>query len=253
MKLFNSLFPIIYLSLEVFLKNTFALPLSIIVPVYNTGPYLDRCIKSILNQTFKDYELIFVDDASTDNSLDILKKYKETDNRIKIIHLEINKGPGAARNIGMDNAEGEFIGFVDSDDYIDERFYESLMKNSNEYDIVIGHKVISTNTMEYHEKSKNSAIWNVYEKVWRKTFIKNNNIRFNETMRHGGDDVEFNNLAYTFNPKILKLPDEGIYYYYKRRTGSSTYISKKQLRKFEKKVKKNLRKQKRINKNKKFL
>ncbi|KAG4097251.1 nucleotide-diphospho-sugar transferase [Neocallimastix lanati (nom. inval.)] len=252
MKLFKSIFLITYLSLEVVLKKTFAIPLSIIVPVYNTGPFLDRCIKSILNQTFKDYELIFVDDASTDNSLDILKKYKEIDNRIKIIHLEINKGVSGARNTGMDNSEGEFIGFVDSDDYIDKRFYESLMKNSYDNDIVIGHKVWSTNSIDYNEKCKNSAIWNVYEKIWRKTFLKNNNIRFNEKIKRN-EDVEFNKLAFKFNPKILNLPDKGIYYYNKKRTGSNMNISKEQLSNFEKQIKKNLRKQKRIKKNKNFL
>ncbi|KAL6632798.1 nucleotide-diphospho-sugar transferase [Neocallimastix sp. 'constans'] len=252
MKLFKCIFLITYLSLLVFLKSTFALPLSIIVPVYNVSPYLDRCIKSILNQTFKDYEVIFVDDASTDNSLEILKKYKETDNRIKIIHLEINKGAGAARNIGMDIAEGEFIGFVDSDDYIDEPFFETLMKNSYDNDIVVGRVAMSTNISDYYTKEEPTT-WAVYDKIWRRTFIKNHNIRFNEVMRHGGDDIEFNNVAYTFNPKILKLPDEGIYYYYKRRTGSSVYYSKRQLRKFERKAKRNFRKQKRINKNKSSL
>ncbi|KAL6608575.1 nucleotide-diphospho-sugar transferase [Neocallimastix sp. 'constans'] len=251
MKLFKSLSLIIYLSLEVLLKYTFALPLSIIVPVYNSGPFLDRCIKSILNQTFKDYELVFVDDASTDNSLDILKKYKETDNRIKIIHLEINKGPGGARNIGMDNIEGEFIGFVDSDDYIDKSFFEELMNNSYDNDIVIGHIAKGTNISDNYIIDE-STTWAIYDKIWRKTFIKNNNIRFNEKMRHGGDDIEFNEVAYKFNPKILKLPDKGIYYYYKRRTGSVMNYSKKILRKIERKAKKNLRKQRRINRNKNF-
>ncbi|ORY20626.1 nucleotide-diphospho-sugar transferase [Neocallimastix californiae] len=237
MKLFNRLILIIFLFLDIFLKSTLGLSLSIIVPVYNSGPFLDRCIKSILNQTFKDYELILVDDASSDNSLDILKKYKETDNRIKIIHLEINKGPGGARNIGMDYAEGEFIGFVDSDDYIDESFFEILMKNSYDNDIIVGHMVKGTNISDNYIKEKPST-WAVYDKIWRKPFLKNNNIRFNELMRHGGEDIEFNDLAYKFNPKILKLPDEGIYYYYKRRTGSNTNYSKKRLRKFERMAKK---------------
>ncbi|KAL6632794.1 nucleotide-diphospho-sugar transferase [Neocallimastix sp. 'constans'] len=252
MKLFKSLSLIIYLSLEVLLKYTFALPLSIIVPVYNSGPFLDRCIKSILNQTFKDYELVFVDDASTDNSLNILKKYKETDNRIKIIHLEINKGPGGARNIGMDNIEGEFIGFVDSDDYVDESFFEELMKNSYDNDIVVGRIALGTIISDNYIIDE-STTWAIYDKIWRKTFIKNNNIRFNETMIHGGDDIEFNKVAYKFNPKIKRLPDKGIYYYYKRRTGSTVNYSKKQLRKFERKAKKNLRNHRRINRNKNFL
>ncbi|KAL6608589.1 nucleotide-diphospho-sugar transferase [Neocallimastix sp. 'constans'] len=247
MKLFNNLLLIIYLTLEVLLSSTFSIPLSIIVPVYNTGPFLDRCIKSILNQTFKDYELIFVDDASTDNSLNKLKKYRETDNRIKIIHSEINKGPGGTRNIGIDNAEGEFVGFVDSDDYIDKSFFEILMKNSYDNDIVVGRIVRSTNISDYYIKERHTK-WAVVDKIWRKNFIKKNNIRFNETMRHGREDDEFNNEAYKFNPKILKLPDEGIYYYYKRRTGSNQNFSKDQIKKFERNAKREFKKQKKSKK-----
>ena len=222
-----------FLYLEIFVKNVNSLPLSIVVPVFNTASYLDRCISSILNQTFKDFELICVDDGSTDNSMEILEKYKMTDNRVKVIHFEQNKGASAARNAGIENAKGEFIGFVDSDDYIDERFYENLLQKSNDYDIVIGKLVLSTNISKFYYKSKFKNHWSIYDSIWRKEFLNENNIRYDETLKTG-NDFAFNVLAFKYNPRILNLPDEGIYYYYKRRTGSLRNFSKKELRKFNK-------------------
>lgn len=99
--------------------------ISIIVPVYNVEEYLSNCIDSILNQTFKDFELILVNDGSTDNSLDICKHYKNIDNRIFIIDKK-NGGVSSSRNAGLDIAKGEYIGFVDSDDYIHPQMYEIL-------------------------------------------------------------------------------------------------------------------------------
>lgn len=113
--------------------------ISIVVPVYNTEKYLDKCIQSILHQTYTDMEIIFINDGSTDRSLQILEKYQAQDTRIQIISVE-NGGQGKARNIGIERATGEFIMFVDSDDWINERCVETLyypMKNMR-YDIVIG-------------------------------------------------------------------------------------------------------------------
>ena len=90
--------------------------ISIIVPVYNTENYLDDCIFSIINQTFEDFEVIFVDDGSTDNSLNILNEFANNDQRLKVIHFDENKGVSYARNAGLDNAKGDYIIFIDSDD-----------------------------------------------------------------------------------------------------------------------------------------
>ena len=92
--------------------------ISVIVPIYNTEKYLNRCIDSILSQTLNDIELILINDCSTDKSLDIINSYKKYDN-VSIIDLEEKLGPGGARNIGISHAQGEFICFIDSDDYID--------------------------------------------------------------------------------------------------------------------------------------
>ena len=99
--------------------------LSIIVPVYNVEPYLRRCIDSILAQTFTDFELILVDDGSPDNCPAICDEYAEKDPRIVVIHKQ-NGGLSDARNAGLDIARGEYIGFVDSDDYIDAEMYEKM-------------------------------------------------------------------------------------------------------------------------------
>lgn len=111
--------------------------LSIIVPVYKVEAYINKCIDSILNQTFTDYELILVDDGSPDNCGKICDEYALRDERIKVIHQE-NAGLSAARNTGLRYASGQCIAFVDSDDYIDTKMYEILInaQKTNDADIV---------------------------------------------------------------------------------------------------------------------
>ena len=101
---------------------------SIIVPVYNSGKYLKTCLDSLVNQTLKDIEIIAVDDCSTDNSLLILMDYAKKYHNIKVYHNRENLGQGASRNRGLDIARGEYIGFVDSDDYIRYTMYEDMYK-----------------------------------------------------------------------------------------------------------------------------
>lgn len=112
---------------------------SVIVPVYNTEGFLQKCLDSLTNQTLEDIEIICVNDGSTDNSLKILQEYATKDKRIKIINQE-NKKQGAARNAGMKIATGEYIGFVDSDDWIDLDFYEKLYNaaTGHNFDIALG-------------------------------------------------------------------------------------------------------------------
>lgn len=111
---------------------------SVIVPVYNTEKYIRKCVDSIINQTLKDIEIILVDDGSTDNSPEILDEYIARDSRATVIHKE-NGGQGSARNIGLDIAKGEYIGFVDSDDWVDLDMYEKLYTNAKltEADMVV--------------------------------------------------------------------------------------------------------------------
>lgn len=104
--------------------------LSIIVPIYNTEKYLKQCIDSILAQTFKEFELLLIDDGSTDKSWEICCEYEKIDSRIKIYQKQ-NSGVSATRNFGLEKAKGEYISFCDSDDILDYRLYELLIKKMN--------------------------------------------------------------------------------------------------------------------------
>ena len=106
---------------------------SIIVPVYNAERYLERCLNSLRNQTLKDVEIILVDDSSTDSSLQICNRIAQEDSRIKVIH-KANEGAGPARNAALHIASGEYIGFVDSDDFIELNMFESLYNKAVQYD-----------------------------------------------------------------------------------------------------------------------
>lgn len=179
---------------------------SIIVPVYNVETYLDRCVTSLIKQTYKDIEIILVDDGSTDSSSQICDKYKAADNRIQVIHKK-NGGLSDARNKGLQIASGEYIFFVDSDDYIDFNtcknfsYYASLG-----YDVLIGdaitvngnsnlaHKIEPQKMLHGHQYLLSAlqaggspmAAWlNVY----RKTFLIENNLYFKFGILH--EDEQF--------------------------------------------------------------
>ncbi len=110
--------------------------ISIIVPVYNTEKYLDRCIQSICKQSYQEMEILLVDDGSTDRSLEICKQWAEKDGRIQVFTKE-NGGSSSARNLGITKAQGEYLGFVDSDDYIEDTMYEDLVHAVVDYKALI--------------------------------------------------------------------------------------------------------------------
>lgn len=111
---------------------------SIVVPVYNTAPYLSDCLNSILAQTITDFEVILVDDGSTDNSLNVCNAFCQTDTRIHIIHHTQNYGVSHARKTGAKVARGEWLRFIDSDDVIPDNSLEILLRNTHDCDVVIG-------------------------------------------------------------------------------------------------------------------
>lgn len=132
--------------------------ISVIVPVYNTEKYLDRCIRSIIDQTFSDFELILVDDGSKDNSGFICDEWEKKDSRIKVIHQK-NAGAGAARNAGLAIAKGNYINFVDSDDWITPEMYEILYKLLRETSATIAMtNMISKSHYEKSEKLDTTKI-----------------------------------------------------------------------------------------------
>ncbi|MGI3170751.1 glycosyltransferase family 2 protein [Pseudooceanicola sp. C21-150M6] len=102
--------------------------ISVVVPVYNTEPYLEECLDSLLNQDHENLEIICVDDCSPDNSIDILQKYGQSDPRVTTLRHEVNQGLGPARNTGIKAANGGLIGFVDSDDWIEPEMYSKLLE-----------------------------------------------------------------------------------------------------------------------------
>lgn len=165
---------------------------SIIVPVYNVEKYLRSCLDSIINQTFKDIEIICVNDGSTDNSLEILKEYSKKDDRIIIINQE-NKGLSAARNTGIQNADSEFIAFVDSDDWIDlefiEKLYNAAIKNncdiaaasiirkrehSQKYRVHYSEEKVYTTLEEKLNICKIPNCCYVWNKLYKSELVKNN-------------------------------------------------------------------------------
>lgn len=168
--------------------------ISIIVPVYKVEPYIHKCIDSILNQTFKDFELILVDDGSPDNCGNICDEYEKKDIRIKVIHKE-NGGLSSARNAGLDIAIGKYVGFVDSDDYIEKDMYEILYSicEENKCDIAScssiiyfpnkkvingGHDLIIHNKKDAMKTMLEGKLYD--EVVWVKLFKRSviGNIRF---------------------------------------------------------------------------
>jgi glycosyltransferase involved in cell wall biosynthesis len=125
--------------------------ISVIVPVYNVKPYLKKCLDSILRQSYRDLEILVIDDGSTDGSQDICDDFGKTDERIRVFHTE-NRGLACARNLGLEHAKGDWIGFIDSDDWIEPDTYECLMKTAGETDADV---VECGYILEFAKTSKN--------------------------------------------------------------------------------------------------
>lgn len=160
---------------------------SAIIPVYNTEKYLEKCLDSVCNQTLSDIEIICIDDCSTDGSLEILKDYAQKDNRIKLIEFKENKGAAAARNEGIKAATGEYIGFIDSDDYPEtEHFYEQLYTKARETDADIAKGAYKDSETGYIDETinakikenKNNFCSTYCSAIFKNSLIKNNNIKF---------------------------------------------------------------------------
>lgn len=203
--------------------------ISIIIPIYNSEIYLKRCLDSVINQTYKDLEIILIDDGSTDKSYDICKQYSLNDSRIKLIH-ENNAGVSFARNIGLKNSTGEYIGFVDPDDFIESTMYEKLFNHMNyEIDITMCNYNIWENDKNTQSNIKfnnntisgNDLLYGIFERkymgsLWNKLFkrnviFKNNNlICFNENI-YLCEDVVF--LSEVLKNKKIQILNEPLYNY----------------------------------------
>lgn len=209
--------------------------LSIIVPVYNVEKYVEKAIESILNQDFKDLEIIIIDDGSTDNSATIINKYDNYKN-CKIIHKE-NAGLGAARNTGLREASGEYIMFLDSDDFLEHnsisKIYASVKEDDldvlqcsyrhvNEYgDYIGGEDIISsTNVMSGDEWIKNGNIsYGACFCIYRHEFLFDNNLEFMEGVLH--EDMDFT-LRATYLAKRIRSWNYSFYNYLIRPSSITT-------------------------------
>lgn len=166
--------------------------ISVIIPVFNGARYLRECLDSVCRQTLRDLEIICVDDGSTDDSLEILNSYAAKDSRIHIYSLPENKGAAAARNHGMDQATGEYLGFVDCDDYPCLDFYEKLWKGTEDgkFDVVKGNYrywgedgkslPVDYSMNEELKKHKTSFSFAFASAIYKHKIITNNNIKFPE-------------------------------------------------------------------------
>lgn len=166
--------------------------ISVIVPVYNVKPYLKRCLNSILEQTYTNFELILVNDGSNDGSAFILEEYAKKDNRIRIIHQE-NMGVSAARNRAIDEAKGDYVTFIDSDDFVEDFYLEHLYQAA----ISTGSDIAATNFSSFNEERQSFLFYHNKESYFQKIYS------VQEWMDLEGDTKNNMHLAFTFSP--LKL------------------------------------------------
>lgn len=207
--------------------------ISVIVPVYNVEQYLLRCINSILAQTFTDFELLLIDDGSTDNSGRICDEYAKKDNRIRVFHKE-NGGVSSARNVGLANAQGGWLWFVDSDDYLEQNALDIVILHLKyndaeiyEYSFKRGDRVIHILNKREKNIVGNDAImrffldtpkFHLWNKIIRKDVIKDTFFQSNISI---GEDFLF--LLVIFNRiNTYKYVDQVIYNYMDSRADSAT-------------------------------
>lgn len=224
--------------------------ISIIVPVYNAAPYLRKCLDSVVNQTLRNVEIIFIDDGSTDGSSEICKEYASKDNRI-IYYKKENEGLAAARQDGIERAHGEYVGFVDSDDWLELNMYERMFSvaEENNADVVfcncyfndsetdkiylqpgvydrerIEKEILPRTLAGISEKGSNSVIrWSNCLRIYRVDLIKANHIAFGRRFRRSQD------LQLTFETtlcanKYVSINDEPLYH--NRTQGNADSLSR---------------------------
>ena len=209
--------------------------ISIIIPVYNVEQWLDRCVESVANQTYKDIEIMLIDDGSTDKSSEICDKWDEKDGRITVYHKE-NEGLGLTRNFGLKKATGEYIAFIDSDDSVDEDYIECLYNAalSSGADFVSSdYKEFDCNTgkTNYHHRNMDAGIYETYEekefflnmmnpavwgKLFRRSFLLDNEI-FQSCIKH--EDLAIHSICVLLSNKIMYVP-KAMYNYTINRNGS---------------------------------
>ena len=204
---------------------------SIVIPVYNADKYLKRTLDCVLNQTYKDFEVLCINDCSTDNSLNILEEFADKDNRIKVLSNKTNLGAPYTINIGINLAKGEYIYIHDSDDYIEEKYLECMVQKIEQEncDIVLNLSIVNeTNGIstpykhpsmpqiqesgEYLDKitTIHDAPCFIWARLYRKSFLNNNKLRFLDI--HATDDVVFNGIVDMYCDKTFVFYGEKYHY-----------------------------------------
>lgn len=211
---------------------------SVIVPIYNVEKYIGKCILSIIEQTYKNIEIILVDDGSLDDSGNIADEYATRDNRIKVLH-KTNAGVSAARNSGLDAATGDFVCFSDGDDYVMPNYVEHLLKLCLTYHADVAYTVdmyttfhnehIANNQVKVitpEDATENILCYKVpigvYSKLFNREFLVKNNIRFLEDV-YIGEGFNFNTACFQRANKVV-MSNERIYFY--RRDNEASAMTK---------------------------
>ena len=224
--------------------------ISIIIPIYNVSQYLNECIQSVVNQSYKDFECILIDDGSSDGSEMICDQWAQKDSRIKVIH-QSNQGVSKARNRGIAEAQGEYITFIDSDDWIDPNYLNELFQPIEKYNVdlvVCGLqqqynngtfqnysykkkkiKIEKQFTNEFTDINKQFLLFGPVIKLYRKSIIQKHNIHFPPEYTYG-EDLLFN-YSYLEYVKAIYIVDQCLYHY--RIIGSGTLSSIKRINQFE--------------------
>lgn len=212
--------------------------ISVIIPMYNPGREIVRCFKSLENQTFTDYELILIDDGSKDPAYKAVEKYIDAStlkSKTRLLRQE-NAGVALTRNRGIEMAEGDYLAFIDQDDFVAKDYLENLYKAATEVngadkedspiDIVVsGYERVRSDGRIILKRDIKDAPWTKYTMItpwahlYRREFIVDNNIRFLDTKI--GEDVYFNLPAYTYTERIVILKDRGYKWFYNEKSVSN--------------------------------
>ena len=216
--------------------NSKSILISVIIPVYNTEKYVGRCLESVINNTYDNLEVICVNDGSTDNSLDVLKQYQNKDFRIKIIDIP-NGGVSNARNIGLDKATGDFIAFIDSDDWIHRQYFSTLLSCQKRYDadvvacnfnkvdafvedenLIINEVIMSQFSRSTLQMRKMMMAY-IWGKLYRAELL--NKVRFDKDVAVCEDLVFSIDILCNKKVNSLGFADANLYYYFNRESSAS--------------------------------
>lgn len=216
--------------------------ISIIIPVYNVEKYIKICIESVINQTYKNLEILVINDGTKDKSFEIIESYLG-DKRIKVINREKNSGIAVTRNIGISQATGEYIFFIDADDYLEINAIENLIEALNDEDIIGGnffyYDEIKKNKTENIIKNDENSLMDskkyffnqaseivVWNKLYRRSFLIENNLKFTEGIIHEDEEFSFN--CYISSSKVKYIDKITYNYRINRENSIMDNIRKKQ-------------------------